>query len=86
MKFVRWYDAIARCQQRSDSYVIATVMGSAGSVPRDPGSKMVITAQDQFDTLGGGQLEFQLIQKRGHGWLKLQGKPVHSPVKQARLP
>ncbi|TVV45829.1 xanthine dehydrogenase accessory protein XdhC [Thalassolituus sp. C2-1] len=68
MKFVRWYDAIARCQQRSDSYVIATVMGSAGSVPRDPGSKMVITAQDQFDTLGGGQLEFQLIQK-ARAWL-----------------
>lgn len=68
MKFVRWYEAIARCQQRSESYVIATVMGSAGSVPRDPGSKMVITAQDQFDTLGGGQLEFQLIQKARH-WL-----------------
>ncbi|MCD8520813.1 MAG: xanthine dehydrogenase accessory protein XdhC [Saccharospirillaceae bacterium] len=68
MKFVRWYDAIARCQQRRESYVIATVMGSAGSVPRDPGSKMVITAHDQFDTLGGGQLEFQLIHK-ARQWL-----------------
>ena len=63
MKFVRWFEAINQCQQKGQSYVIATVMGSAGSVPRDPGAKMVITADDQFDTLGGGQLEFQLVNK-----------------------
>lgn len=63
MKFVRWFEAIQRCEQKGESYVIATVMGSAGSVPRDPGAKMVITADDQFDTLGGGQLEFQLVHK-----------------------
>ena len=63
MKFVRWFEAISRCEQKGESYVIATVMGSAGSVPRDPGAKMVITADDQFDTLGGGQLEFQLVHK-----------------------
>lgn len=85
MKFVRWYDAIARCQHRSESYVIATVMGSAGSVPRDPGSKMVITAQDQFDTLGGGQLEFQLIQK-ARAWLaETAGKVSTQPGKTGPL-
>lgn len=63
MKFVRWFEAINRCQQKGESCVIATVMGSAGSVPRDPGAKMVITADDQFDTLGGGQLEFNLVNK-----------------------
>jgi len=63
MKFVRWFEAINLCQQKGQSYAIATVMGSAGSVPRDPGAKMVITAEDQFDTLGGGQLEFQLVNK-----------------------
>ncbi|MCA6064844.1 xanthine dehydrogenase accessory protein XdhC [Thalassolituus marinus] len=63
MKFSRWFDAIQLCEQKGESYVIATVMGSAGSVPRDPGAKMVITADDQFDTVGGGQLEFQLVNK-----------------------
>ena len=75
MKFVRWFEAINRCQQKSDSYVIATVMGSAGSVPRDPGAKMVITADDQFDTLGGGQLEFQLVNKARELLAAHQGQP-----------
>ena len=61
--FIRWPEAIARCEAQSTPYVIATVIGREGSVPREPGSKMIITAEHTFDTLGGGELEFMLTQK-----------------------
>jgi xanthine dehydrogenase accessory factor len=58
---VRWFEALADCEQQGHSYVLLTVMGTAGSVPRNPGSKMLVTAEQQYDTIGGGELEFQLI-------------------------
>lgn len=62
MKIHNWYDAVVMCEQQGEAYVLATVMGAAGSVPRDQGSKMVITSDKQYDTLGGGHLEFNVIQ------------------------
>jgi xanthine dehydrogenase accessory factor len=63
MKFSKWYDAVQNCEQNGQSYVIATVLGAAGSIPRDQGSKMVITADGDFDSLGGGHLEFSVMNK-----------------------
>jgi len=63
MKPRTWQQALAFCEQQGCAYVIATIIGRAGSAPRDPGSKMIITADEQFDTLGGGELEFLLSQK-----------------------
>ncbi|MFY0639867.1 MAG: xanthine dehydrogenase accessory protein XdhC [Bermanella sp.] len=62
MKTQHWYDAVVKCEQQGNAYVLATVMGAAGSVPRDQGSKMVITADQQYDTLGGGHLEYKVVQ------------------------
>ncbi len=61
--FIRWPEAITRCEAQSTPYVIATVIGREGSVPREPGSKMIVTAEHTYDTLGGGELEFMLTQK-----------------------
>ncbi len=63
MKFSKWYEAVQACEQGGQSYVIATVLGAAGSIPRDQGSKMVITADAEYDTLGGGHLEYKVMQK-----------------------
>lgn len=63
MKFSKWFDAVQHCEQDGEAYVIATVLGGAGSIPRDQGSKMVITANGQFDTLGGGHLEFKVTEQ-----------------------
>ncbi|MFT6154037.1 MAG: xanthine dehydrogenase accessory factor [Crocinitomicaceae bacterium] len=63
MKFSKWFDAVQHCEQNGQSYVIATVLGAAGSIPRDQGSKMVITEDDDFDSLGGGHLEFSVMNK-----------------------
>lgn len=56
-----WFEALAYCQRHSQPHVLATLVSSAGSTPREPGAHMVITAQEVFDTLGGGNFEYQLI-------------------------
>jgi xanthine dehydrogenase accessory factor len=57
----RWGDALATLQQRGDAYVIVTVIGTRGSTPRETGSKMIVTAEHSYDTIGGGHLEFVAI-------------------------
>lgn len=63
MALLNWSTAIQHCQQSGAAYVIATVINTQGSTPRDGGSKMVITADTSYDTIGGGQLEFLLVQQ-----------------------
>ncbi|WP_456295503.1 xanthine dehydrogenase accessory protein XdhC [Vibrio sp. AK197] len=58
---VHWLDACQQLEQKGEAYCIATVVAEVGSVPRASGAKMVITSQYQFDTLGGGNLEHQVI-------------------------
>jgi xanthine dehydrogenase accessory factor len=71
-----WLDACRHLEQLGQSYVIATVVAYAGSVPRDTGSKMVISDTSQFDTIGGGNLEYQVIQMARDG-LKNQTQHLH---------
>ncbi len=63
MKPVHWSSAIQQAQQAGRAYVIATIINTQGSSPRDGGSKMVIDADTTFDTIGGGQLEFLVVQQ-----------------------
>lgn len=58
-----WQEAIAQCERQGRGYVIATVISTQGSTPRDGGSKMVIDSERSYDTLGGGQLEFLIVQQ-----------------------
>lgn len=60
MKIERWFDALYQCQQQGAAYVLVTLLASAGSTPRDAGTKMVITDDSCFDTIGGGHLEHQV--------------------------
>lgn len=63
MTQLNWSAAIQYCQQQGSGYVIATILNTQGSTPRDGGSKMVITSDATYDTIGGGQLEFLLVQQ-----------------------
>lgn len=63
MNPLRWTEAIPFCAGKGAGYVIATVISTQGSTPRDGGSKMVIDRETTYDTLGGGQLEFLVIQQ-----------------------
>lgn len=63
MRPIKWYDALHQCQHQGKSYVLVTVLNVAGSTPRDSGSKMLITDDSQYDTIGGGHLEFVATQQ-----------------------
>ncbi|WP_312240696.1 xanthine dehydrogenase accessory protein XdhC [Pantoea sp.] len=56
-----WIGVLHRLREKRESCVLVTVLSERGSVPRDSGSKMVVTAQESFLTIGGGHLEFQCI-------------------------
>jgi xanthine dehydrogenase accessory factor len=58
MRVTTWYEALYRCQSQGQSYVLVTVLQTAGSTPRDAGTKMLITDAEQYDTIGGGHLEY----------------------------
>jgi xanthine dehydrogenase accessory factor len=60
---LQWFDAVQSLQQAGDAYALVTVLGCTGSTPRDHSSKMVITQEETFDTIGGGHLEFLVMKK-----------------------
>ncbi|KAF6663005.1 xanthine dehydrogenase accessory protein XdhC [Enterobacteriaceae bacterium EKM102V] len=56
-----WIGVLHQLREKRQSCVLVTVLSEHGSVPRDSGSKMVVTQQESFLTIGGGHLEFQCI-------------------------
>ncbi|APD85964.1 xanthine dehydrogenase accessory protein XdhC [Alteromonas sp. Mex14] len=83
-----WHEAIAECQERNEGYVLVTVVNTAGSTPREPGSKMVVTASTSIDTIGGGHLEFDAIARareflaKGEQCTELHSYPLSSALGQ----
>ena len=61
------------CHQGRQGFVLATVLETKGSTPRDRGAKMVVTEEAVFDTIGGGKLE-QLVIDAAREALKLKVK------------
>ncbi|WP_375739128.1 xanthine dehydrogenase accessory protein XdhC [Pseudomonas boanensis] len=56
-----WISALADLQQRGEPCVLVTIIEERGSTPRNAGSKMVVTADRIFETIGGGHLEFKAM-------------------------
>ncbi|MDC7866444.1 xanthine dehydrogenase accessory protein XdhC [Pantoea ananatis] len=56
-----WIAILHDLRQKRQHCVLVTVLRDRGSVPRDGGAKMVVTANESFLTIGGGHLEFQCI-------------------------
>lgn len=56
-----WLREIARLQQAGVPSVLITVAGVRGSAPREVGAKMLVTANEIFGTIGGGELEYQSV-------------------------
>jgi xanthine dehydrogenase accessory factor len=61
-----WFDALHQCQQQGKSYVLVTLLATAGSTPRNGGTKMLVCDANEFDTIGGGHLEFEVIKQARH--------------------
>jgi len=56
-----WLDALATLDRDGEAAVLVSVIAIRGSAPRDAGAKMVVSATRSFDTIGGGNLEYQSI-------------------------
>lgn len=56
-----WIKALARLEAEGIPAIMVTVVDEKGSTPRNAGAKMVISADKQFDTIGGGHLEYKAI-------------------------
>ena len=56
-----WIKILASLHEKREPCVLLTVLEEKGSVPRDSGSKMIVTAGQSFLTIGGGHLEYQCI-------------------------
>ena len=57
-----WISALAELQQQGEPCVLVTIIEERGSTPRNAGSKMVVTAERIFETIGGGHLEFKAME------------------------
>ncbi len=56
-----WIDALQRCRTSGERAVLVSVVSARGSVPRGPGTRMVVTAGSIEGTIGGGHLEHSAI-------------------------
>jgi xanthine dehydrogenase accessory factor len=56
-----WLAVLSDLAARGTPCVLITVVEAKGSTPREAGTKMVVTGDKQFGTIGGGNLEFQAI-------------------------
>ncbi|MBL4827800.1 MAG: xanthine dehydrogenase accessory protein XdhC [Spongiibacteraceae bacterium] len=57
-----WVKTVAALGQQGLAYVLITVLGVRGSTPRDNGTKMVVSHDDFFGSIGGGHLEYKSIE------------------------
>ncbi|MBO9537490.1 xanthine dehydrogenase accessory protein XdhC [Herbaspirillum sp.] len=57
-----WLAALRELQDAATPAVLVTVAEIQGSTPREAGARMVYTADKQYDTIGGGHLEWRAAQ------------------------
>ena len=57
-----WIDVAHELERSGKPYVLVTVLGARGSTPRDAGTKMLVTGDGSFCTIGGGHLEYKAIE------------------------
>jgi len=48
---------------RGEDFVVVTVAGVRGSAPREPGARMIVGLAEAWDTIGGGNLEADCIER-----------------------
>jgi xanthine dehydrogenase accessory factor len=56
-----WIDRLRDALAAEERAVVVTVAATRGSVPREPGARMIATRDRAYGTIGGGHLEFEAI-------------------------
>ncbi len=57
----RCFSVLQDVVTRGNPCVLVTVAHIAGSAPREPGARMIVTATEVMGTIGGGNLEFEAM-------------------------
>lgn len=58
-----WLNALLHLRTEGIAGVLVTVTSTRGHTPRNAGAKMVVTAGDAWDSIGGGNLEATVIDR-----------------------
>lgn len=58
-----WLEAVERLRSRREAGVLVTVAETRGHSPRDAGAKMVVSLNNAWDSIGGGNLEATAIDR-----------------------
>ncbi len=59
---VDWLTVLAHLERRHLPAVLVTVTSVAGSAPREPGARMIVTASELHGSIGGGRLEHDAVE------------------------
>jgi xanthine dehydrogenase accessory factor len=73
-----WITALQELQKKARPAALATIVKTKGSTPRDIGAKILVTENEFFGTIGGGQLE-ELVIEKARGILKTHQGPERVP-------
>ena len=57
----RWLETLARLLRSGTPAMLVIVARVEGSGPREPGARMIVTDDNLYGTIGGGQLEFEAL-------------------------
>ncbi|MEH6576784.1 MAG: xanthine dehydrogenase accessory protein XdhC [Amphritea sp.] len=57
----QWIKALSKLEADGTPAIMITVVDERGSTPRNAGAKMLVSDDQQFDTIGGGHLEYKAI-------------------------
>ena len=76
-----WREALLVWERAGIPHVLVTVIEALGSTPREAGAKMVVRADAQSGSIGGGNLEFQAAETAR----RLLAEGVRGPVTEKVL-
>ena len=79
---VNWIEQALK-RLNTENAVVVTVLATQGSVPRGAGTRMLVFAQGEEGTVGGGHLEFQAL---AHARQVLAGHAVQATLRQVLGP
>jgi xanthine dehydrogenase accessory factor len=79
---VNWIEQALK-RLSAENAVVVTVMATQGSVPREAGTRMLVFAQGEEGTIGGGHLEFQAL---AHARQILAGQTAQITLRQVLGP
>jgi len=75
-----WREALLVWERAAIPHVLVTVIEALGSTPRESGAKMVVRADAQSGSIGGGNLEFQAAETARRLLMEGAREPVTEKV------